>query len=174
MLSKEQQDIIENSIWVVNTALKKQGLQADEDLRQSAILYMCECIQRFDPTQQVKWTTFAYKSVYLYIQRQHKKEMVYNSRLLPEEMFYVVEKREDEKAVEQYYEQSEIDLLMGELKSQCTKEERIVLELKSIGLRGSEINEVLGCSKSKTNGLIQSIKEKAQKGNGCHEKDNNS
>ena len=44
MLTKEQQHTIENSIWVVNTALQKQGLSSDEDLRQSAILYMCKCI----------------------------------------------------------------------------------------------------------------------------------
>lgn len=164
MLSKEQQDIIENSIWVVNTALKKQGLQADEDLRQSAILYMCECIERFDPSQEVKWTTFAYKSVYLYIQRQHKKEMLYKSRLLPDDMFYVVERREDEKAVERYYEQMEVDSLLGDIKGQCTREERLVIDLKTIGLKSSEISDILGCCKSKTNGLIQSIKEKAQRG----------
>ena len=40
MLTKEQQNIIENSIWVVNTALKKQGLQKDSDLRQNEILYL--------------------------------------------------------------------------------------------------------------------------------------
>ena len=37
MLSDEQRETIENSLWVVNTALKNQGLSSDEDLRQSAI-----------------------------------------------------------------------------------------------------------------------------------------
>src|SRR5574344_1642765 len=74
MLTAEQQNIIENSIWVVNTALKRQGLTYNKDLRQSAIVYMCECLTRFDPSRNIKWTTYAYKNVYLFIKRTHKKE----------------------------------------------------------------------------------------------------
>ena len=48
-LTAIQQKEIEDSVWVVNTALKRQGLSCNEDLRQSAILYMCECLLRYDP-----------------------------------------------------------------------------------------------------------------------------
>ena len=73
-LTAIQQKEIEDSEWVVNTALKRQGLSCNEDLRQSAILYMCECLLRYDPTKGIKWTTFAYKNVYLFIKRTYKKE----------------------------------------------------------------------------------------------------
>ena len=74
----------------INTALKKQGLQENEDLRQSAILYMCKCLERFDPTKNIKWTTFAYKNIYLYIKREHNKEAAKQALLISTELFYFI------------------------------------------------------------------------------------
>lgn len=74
MLNSEQREMVESSVWVVNTALKRQGLERDKDLKQDALLYMCQCAERFDKTQGVKWTTYAYKNVYLFIKRTHAKE----------------------------------------------------------------------------------------------------
>lgn len=72
MLTPAQQKIIEDSLWVVNAVLKRLGLQEDEDLRQDACLYLCKCLERFNPDKNVKWTTYAYKNIYLYTIRIKK------------------------------------------------------------------------------------------------------
>lgn len=159
MLSKEQQDIIENSIWVVNTALKKQGLQADSDLRQSAILYMCRCLQRFDPNRGIKWTTYAYKNVFLYIKRQHRKEIERNSHLINEDIFDLdpsVYERQQE--IEFDFSKCRVEKIM----KICTNEEKTILNLKMKGYKCEEISKIMCFSTSKTNVCMQNIKKKAR------------
>lgn len=158
MLSKEQQNIIENSIWVVNTALKRQGLQADEDLRQSAMLYMCKCLQHFDENQNVKWTTYAYKSVFLFIKRTHGKEMRKKSMLVSEDMLKSIEPLPS--AQDEPFEKGEY--LLENIKAFCSPEERQVLEFKRQGYTNIEISAFMKCSPSKVNGCMQSIKGKAK------------
>ena len=159
MLSKEQQDIIENSIWVVNTALKKQGLQADCDLRQSAILYMCRCLQRFDPNRGIKWTTYAYKNVFLYIKRQHKKEIERNSHLINEDFFDLEPTvYENEQEIEFNFARCRLEKIMNV----CTIEEKKILKLKMNGYKCKEISKIMRFSTSKTNVCMQNIKKKAK------------
>lgn len=159
MLSLEQQNIIENSIWVVNTALKKQGLQADKDLRQSAILYMCGCLQRFDPNRNIKWTTYAYKNVYLYIKREHQKEVNVQSHLIDED-FFDIEPAENEQNNE--FNNSFNRFKVQKIMEICTKEEKRVLKLKMCGYKCEEISKIMQCSTSKTNICMQNIKKKAR------------
>lgn len=82
MLSPEQQQLVADSVWVVNAVLKKQGLQGDEDLRSQGLLYLCTLVQRFNPNKAT-WNTYAYKSVYLYLKRIHAQEKKNNSRIVP-------------------------------------------------------------------------------------------
>lgn len=160
MLSLEQQEIIENSLWVVNTALKRQGLQADEDLRQSAILYMCKCLERFDPSKDIKWTTYAYKSVFLFIRRTHGKEMKKRSIFIDDDIFNIVEPVSfplDEPIMF-----NEIKHIIDSIKAVCSPEESQIIELKRQGYKVVEISSIMKCSTSKINGCMQSIKEKAR------------
>ena len=152
-LTAEQQQIVEDSIWVVNTALKKQGLSADEDLRQSAILYMCKCLLRFDPEKNIKWTTYAYKNVYLYILRVHRKEVQKKSRVMGEDLFAVLHKDMDF---------NESVIILDKVFSLCTPEERQVLELKRQGYRSAEIGQILGFTHAKVNLCLHEIREKAK------------
>ena len=69
MLTAEQQKTIQDSAWVIDTVLGKLGLQKNEDIRQSLFLYMCKCIERYDSSRGTKWTTYAYKTLYLYALR---------------------------------------------------------------------------------------------------------
>lgn len=160
MLSREQQDIIENSIWVVNTALKKQGLQKNKDLKQDAILYMCQCIERFDPNKNIKWTTFAYKNVYLFIKRTHNKEKKKTSALISEDIHSVVKALELPLEVPETV--SESKCAIDNIKAVCNPEECRVIELKLKGYKVCEISELMGCSQSKVSALMQSVKEKAK------------
>lgn len=131
MLTEQQKDIIENSIWVVNTALKKQGLSNDIDLRQSAILYMCECLLRYDVTRNAKWTTYAYKSVYLYIKRVHAKEQRKMLQIADMDVFEVAENVAD----------NSLDMNVQEI-----IQNNEVLRLKYEGYTKKEISQITGIS----------------------------
>lgn len=160
MLSLEQQEIIENSIWVVNTALKRQGLQADEDLRQSAILYMCKCLERFDPSKDIKWTTYAYKSVFLFIRRTHGKEIKKRSMFIDDDIFNLVEPVYD--PIDESIIFNESKHIIDNIKTVCSPEENQIIELKRQGYKVVEISSIMKCSTRKINGCMQSIKEKAR------------
>lgn len=154
-LTPEQQKLIEESMWVVNTVLKAQGEQNNEDLRQDATLYMCKCAMRFDPSKHIKWGTFAYKNVFLFVRRERVK--AYNQSIMESETEYI-------EAL------SPADLEMdfavkndvNKLKSVCNKDERIVLQMKLDGFTGNEMAHKMNCSKSKINNCISKIKEKAK------------
>lgn len=154
-LTLKQQQEIENSIWVVNTALKKQGLSNNEDMRQSAILYMCSCITRFDPTRNIKWTTFAYRNVYLFIKRTISKERKKASLIIKEDFdelanFIIADNRDYGDAVG----------LSDCIRTVCSSEEQIIVELKGQGFNNNEIAHKLHCSTSKINGCMKRIREK--------------
>ena len=76
-LSNKEKEIIQNSLWVVNSALKSLKLERDKDLRQDCILYMCHCLKRYDKSKGVKWTTYAFKCITMYASREnaHRKQV---------------------------------------------------------------------------------------------------
>lgn len=158
MLTAEQQSIIENSIWVVNTALKRQGLQYDDDLRQSAILYMCRCIERFDPSKNIKWTTYAYRNVYMYIRTKHAKQ-VKKERGIVGDIYCLPLQFYDEQQQKKDYS----TFMIEAIKQKCTARECKFLELKLMGLTGLEICQIMKCSVSTLSRMVQSIKTKARK-----------
>ena len=150
-LTATQQKEIEDSEWVVNTALKRQGLSCNEDLRQSAILYMCECLLRYDPTKGIKWTTFAYKNVYLFIKRTHKKE---NKRTQ-----YECDCDDDLMLIGGQQNQQNT-FIVENIMDLCTPNEKKILMLKLQGYKYGEISVKLHFSISKINNYMQSIRAK--------------
>lgn len=150
MLTAEQQNIIENSIWVVNTALKRQGLTYNEDLRQSAIVYMCECLMRFDPSKNIKWTTFAYKNVYLYIKRTYKKEHKRTQYECDDDLMLIEEPIEPKQDI----------FIVEDIMALFTPNEKKILMLKLQGYKYGEISIKLHCSISKINNYMRSIRAK--------------
>lgn len=158
MLTEEQKNTIENSIWVVNTALKRQGLQNDEDLRQSAILYMCKCLERYDPTKGIKWTTYAYKNIFLYIKKKYSEECKISLTLADEDIFELEATSlsiDEDMAYNDKYVLQKIQFV-------CTSEECKVLELKKQGYRGRKLCELMECSRNKISGYMKSIRAKAR------------
>lgn len=161
MLSREQQEIIENSLWIVNTALKRQGLQTDNDLRQSAILYMCQCIERFDPTKDIKWTTFAYKNVYLFIKRKHRKEMEYNYFISNNRENEVVRERVYTEEYNNYYKDNQ-RYTLEEVEALCSQKEKKILNLKLQGYNMQQISDILKCSSCMVGRHVAVIKHKTR------------
>jgi len=161
-LTAHQQEIIENSIWVVNTALKNQGLALSpktEDLRQSAILYMCEALQRFDPNRKIKWETFAYKNVYLFIKRKHIKEV---KKLMLEADYEDLYLQPAPMPLDGLEEYDESKHRVAQIMSVCTPDERLYLNLKLKGYKREEIGKQTGFSQGYIRKCHERIKQKAQ------------
>lgn len=158
MLNKEQQEIIENSLWVVNAVLEAQKLQNDEDMRQIACLYLCKCIERFNPEYNVKWTTYAYKSVFLYIRRvyarQKKRE---NKIIVDEEVYKTVRSPRDLEG------EVHTQILLTEIKSTCSEKEKEILKLLGEGYLQYEIAEMLQISRKEIHLFLERIRNNFKK-----------
>lgn len=154
MLTPEQQNIIENSIWVVNTALKRQGLQHNQDLKQAAILYMCQCLLRFEPHKNIKWTTFAYKNVYLFIKRENLKELKHQGPISNDDISKYEEIIEDESR------DFDAPILYERVLTICTPKEKQILELKRQGYSHREIGCIIHCSLATVQTNVRNIREK--------------
>jgi len=159
MLNDEQRKMVEESIWVVNTALKKQGLECDKDLKQDALLCMCQCAERFDASKGIKWTTYAYKNVYLYIKRTHAKQNKKSAPLIKQDLFDMGDNIDGIQGVNIYDDPKyRLDGFMGV----CSKNEKALLKAKLRGYTLPEIAKQLNCSAEKVNITVKSIKEKAR------------
>ena len=154
MLTPEQQNTIENSIWVVNTALKRQGLQHNTDLKQSAILYMCECLLRFEPEKNIKWTTFAYKNVYLFIKRENLKELKFQKPIANDDI------SKYEEIIEDKERDCNAPILYERVLGVCTAREKQILELKREGYSHREIGGIIHCSLATVQTNVRKIREK--------------
>lgn len=159
MLNDEQRQMVESSIWVVNTALKKQGLECDKDLKQDALLCMCQCAERFDASKGIKWTTYAYKNVYLYIKRTHAKQTQKSAPLIKQDLFDMGDRIENIQG-EDMYDRAKYKL--DGFMAVCDNNERALLKAKLYGATHREVAKSLGCSAEKINITIKNIKDKAQ------------
>ena len=165
MLNDEQRQMVESSIWVVNTALKKQGLEKNKDLKQDALLYMCQCAERFDASKGVKWTTYAYKNIYLFIKRTHAHEMKKSAPIIDFDLFDVSdglldlnEDLLDEINKEPMYNNPKYKL--ENVMQNCSPQERVVLKQRLKGYTQPEIAEQMGCNLSKINLYMKNIQQR--------------
>lgn len=145
MTPQQQQKVID-SMWIVNTVLKRQGID-DEDLKQDAILYLCKTLERFDAEVGVKWETYAYKNVYLYIKRQKLRQIKVNSRYC------------NEIIIGRVYEPS---LEYMSLKRVCSDNASKLLDLRLQGYTNREAQKIMKVSGKTVLVLNREIKEKAK------------
>ena len=157
MLTQDQQDKIINSEWVINSVLNKLGCLGNEDLKQSAWMYMCQCIQRFDSTKDVKWTTFAYKNILLYIKRMRSEQRKKDNMIIDEDAYDLVETYDIEENVSHETMQK-----LRNLYEVCNDDERRYMDLKVAGYKNHEVRVIAGWGKRKLYKNIKRIKEKAQ------------
>ena len=157
MLSKDQQKIIEESLWIVDAVLKRQGFTDDEDLRQDTVLYMCKCLERYDETRGVKWSTYAYKSLYLYSMRVRYKREQREAFLVKDDL------QSAAKIIAKNNAESENGrVLYAHICASCDELCRAVLNLKLQGFTGAEIRELLNLPAAKYKALIREIKKIAE------------
>lgn len=156
-LTAEQRETIKNSLWVVNTVLKEQGLQDDQDMRSQAVLYLCKCLLRYDQNRGVKWTTYAYKSVYLFVTRRHASEKTNEARFVGEDQMADIP---DETADTET--QTHNRLLIARIRKLLDEKEQQVFDLKLQDYSTTQIAEQLDCSRESVRLRWLSIQQKAK------------
>lgn len=150
MLSDEQKKIVLESEWIINSILKRLGINGNEDYKQEASLYMCKCIERFDNSFETKWTTFAYKNIYLYMKRFKKAEFRVKSRLNND---FIVGRV------------SEPNWDYIDLKMICSDDAQKLLDLKLAGYTNAEAQKIMKCGDKKIGKLRKEIKDKYERTN---------
>lgn len=156
MLSAEQQKTIEESLWVVNDVLKDLGLQGNEDLRQEANLYLCRCLERFNPSYNTKWTTYAYKNILMFVKLLNKRQATKQARCID---FTSYADNMDDLVIAKPQQVLDITIL-----KKCTPEEKDILRLRYLGYRLQEIGAMYGCSRQYVSQKLAEIRQKICKG----------
>ena len=154
-LTDEQQRIIMGSLWVVNSILKNQGQQRNDDLRQEAILCMCKCLQRYDEKFKVKWTTYAYRNISWYIKKQLIKTNAKLNKTCPLDIFDM----SDEIVAPP---ENESKTLFRILLDACNKKEKRILVLKRNGYSLKAVSKILNLPYGVVCNNIATIKQKAK------------
>ena len=154
MLNENEKQIILNSMWVVNTALKELGLGANKDYKQLALLELHRCVKVFDASRGVKWSTYAYNSVYLKIKRRRNKDYAKQKALVNENALCY-------KSTEINEERANAVHTINQLKKSLTEQELFVLEQIYKGYSAREIAEQLNRSRTYVKQIWSNIKSKA-------------
>lgn len=161
MLTEEQQKLVEDSLWVVELALKRLSLTNNNDMRQQARLYICKLVSRFDASKGVKWSTYAYKSIYFHIKWRLKVEQRKNFDTMAKCDYYeVCDTSFGEISSEQLERQEKVKGLL----QKCNAEERQVAILIMQGYNHREIEKIIKKSRVKVVEIIKKIKEKGKNG----------
>lgn len=157
MLSAEQQQIIQDSVKIVNTVLKRMGIKRNEDLRQEAILHLCKRIDNFDPKRNTKWSTYAYKITETHLKtilgRQSEKDRHFTnlSSCVDNPDDFVVAKGVP------------LETALYRILETCTDEEKEIVRLRVKGYKIREIGEMYGQHRHYISKKLRNIKEKLLK-----------
>jgi RNA polymerase sigma factor, sigma-70 family len=148
-LTPREQEMIEEALWAVNTALKLQGLSHDEDLRQDTILLLCKYVKRFDESFNTKWTTYAFKTAYLYAKRASAKNFQKQSRLV-----YGVS-----ETIEDGYQLQQLNFIEDDIRADLNDLQKNIFDMLMDGYTKNEIAKKLGISLSTLSNQIQKIRD---------------
>lgn len=157
-LTKEQQDLVLSSEWVVNTVLKNLDMRT-QDYRQVAMLFLCQAAEKFDESKHVKWTTFAYKDLTYRMKRYRKKEYDANALCITQHDEEIVNNVPEPNA---YFMEDMYNANIKKLLSRLTKKELQVAKLRFEGYTIPEMNRITGLSISYLIKLIANIKRKTR------------
>lgn len=154
MLTESEKEIVLNSLWVVNSVLKELGESSNQDLRQFGIMYMCQCLKRYDSSKGCKWTSFAYNSLMFKVKQKRDKEYNRHKNLVSDTELYSLSSPFDE-------DRANAVAVLNQIKELLTDKELTVVEQKLKGYSLTDIAKQMGISRTYIGKLWRSIKDKA-------------
>lgn len=152
-LDDKQRQVVENSAWIVNTVLQRQGLSFDEDLRQEAYLHLCRCVTRFDESRGIKWDTYAYSSLFLHIKKINGRKWRDSKRN------ETSRKSLDNKAefpIDECLAVVTVDRIM----TACSDDECLLLDCMYNEMRYDEIAKLLNCTMREVSKRWKALRQK--------------
>lgn len=155
-LTAEQQGLIEKSQWIVNDVLKYYGVGYDNDLRQAAMLYMCKCLERYEP-ERGKWETYAYTNVKYYVVKCIRREKADRARTVAQDEDTSELPSTEADATER---RADARLRVKRILECCDAEERGVVIRLLAGHSKSRVARRIGKSPQTVSGIIRSVREK--------------
>ena len=136
MLSPQQQELILENKWIINTVAKRLSI-TDEDIKNELMLFMCNTIEKYDPAKGVKLGTYLFRSVYLRALRLLKNESQYKNRYI----------------ISEFITKREVRIRDGRMSMliECidTQQERDIVSLYLQGYKRQEIADKLGIKRYK-------------------------
>lgn len=151
-MTNEQRQVVEKSQWIVNDVLKHYGRAYDNDMRQSALLYMCKCVERYDP-QVGKWDTYAYANIKYFVLKRIKFQNAKKECTVERADILTPEFEDIDEAIE-------AKCLVEKIKANCTDRERAVIDLLLAGYKKSEVAREIGRTPQTISGIIESVRSK--------------
>lgn len=155
-LTAEQQGLIEKSQWIVNDVLKYYGVGYDNDLRQAAMLYMCKCLERYEP-ERGKWETYAYTNVKYYVVKYMRRQKAERARTVAQDEDTSELPSTEADATER---RADARLRVKRMLECCDAEERGVVIRLLAGHSKSRVARRIGKSPQTVSGIIRSVREK--------------
>ena len=155
-LTTEQQELVENGLWVVNAVLKRLNQRGNEDLRQESMLFLCELATKWDVAKGRKWTSYAYQRVYFFALHGAQKGKAIRRR---EVLTSTLPDGEAPAPDDNACFATEI---VDELYKRLNEVQREVLYLRVQGCTHKDISAKLGISYKRVTQVVSEIKHVAE------------
>lgn len=153
-LTETQQQLLLEAKWVINTVLVQLGERGNSDYKQIAFLYLCSCVKRFNPNKGVKWTSYAYSSVYWKLKKQQASDKRKAENQVSLTNIYSL-------SSPQQSSQSEAVFELNRIKEVLNERERFFIDQLLKGYTLTEIGKMINLSHTSASKVWHSIKEKA-------------
>ena len=76
MTLEERNKKVEENLPLVTFSLQKLGVSFDEDYFQQGVLELIRCVDRFDDTKGIKFSTYAVKNIKLYLKEYISRDKI--------------------------------------------------------------------------------------------------
>lgn len=155
MDQREKNDLIVSSLWVVNAVFEKLSIN-DEDLKSNATLYLYKLADRYDSSKGVKFSTYAYNSLYLYVRTRWAKQKHKDSNVIVSTTLLEIE------PAKSYEDSVGNECMVEQIKSLCSERELKICELFLQGYKVVEIAKIVGIATPTAHHNIRELKEKVK------------
>lgn len=163
MLNDEQRELVINNMKLVYKIASERGLLKDQDAVQSGFIGLCKAAEKYDPSRNTKFQTYACVAISRWIdglnsERKYRKRIKDGSYIIVDD----ISKYVDELALSR--EDYDTKLFIKDIMSKVDECSRQIIEMIYKGYQQQQIVVKLNISSSKYYSRIKKIEEKFKYG----------
>lgn len=155
MRSTRKNKLVEDSLWVVHSIVKRYPPQYRKELTAVGYLALCESARAF-ARKRGRFTTYAYKAVWRAITRRVGEEMEWQGRTAPLDLEVVSSARANEPPTPERF------CFRKALTLALTIQEQIALDVLLGGGSYQDVAEELEVSRSRVGQIISRLRKRAE------------